>query len=178
MKIDYNINNTRKISLVFLRWHPNEKNFEELTSDDFFTIDDVSISESDDVITYSHVEEPQFYKNIPSNLSEVTEKFQFLVELTFEKVDYFKSKIVTGNKMQSIRLMTYHILSKDKSIERTSGIDPIMELNHLNINVRKTHTMEIKPVKILERECQDGKYELNLLIKEFLRDSKLDDLGI
>ena len=74
--------------------------------------------------------------------------------------------------------MTYHILSKDKSIERTSGIDPIMELNHLNINVRKTHTMEIKPVKILERECQDGKYELNLLIKEFLRDSKLDDLGI
>ena len=38
--------------------------------------------------------------------------------------------------------------------------------------------MEIKPVKILERECQDGKYELNLLIKEFLRDSKLDDLGI
>ena len=80
--------------------------------------------------------------------------------------------------MQSIRLMTYHILSKDKSIERTSGIDPIMELNHLNINVRKTHTMEIKPVKILERDCQDGKYELNLLIKEFLRDSKLDDLGI
>ena len=179
MKIDYGINNAQKISLVFLRWYPNEKSFEELTSDDFFTIDDVSISESDDVITYYHVEEPQFYKNIPSNLSEVTEKFQFLVELTFEKVDYFKSNLVTNtNKMQSIRLMTYHILSKDKSIERTSGIDPIMELNHLNINVRKTHTMEIKPVKILERECQDGKYELNLLIKEFLRDSKLDDLGI
>ena len=178
MKIDYGINNDQKISLVFLRWYPNEKSFEELTSDDFFTIDDVSISESDGVVTYSHVEEPQFYKNMPSNLSEVNDKFNFIVEITFEKVDYFKSKIVTGNKMQSIRLMTYHILSKDKSIERTSGIDPIMELNHLNINVRKTHTMEIKPVKILERECQDGKYELNLLIKEFLRDSKLDDLGI
>lgn len=179
MKIDYNIsNNTQKISLVFLGWYPNQKSFEELTSDDFFTVDDVSISESDGVITYSHVEEPQFYKNIPSNLSEVTERFHFIVEITFEKVDYFKSKIVTGNKMQSIRLMTYEILSKDKSIERTSGIDPIMELNHLNINVRKTHTMEIKPVKILERDCQDGKYELNLLIKEFLRDSKLDDLGI
>ena len=178
MKIDYNINNAQKISLVFLRWYPNEKSFEELSSDDFFSIDDITVSESDGVISYSHVEEPQFYKNMPSNLSEVTEKFQFLVELTFEKVDYFKSKIVTGNKMQSIRLMTYHILSKDKSIERTSGIDPIMELNHLNINVRKTHTMEIKPVKILERDCQDGKYELNLLIKEFLRDSKLDDLGI
>ena len=179
MKIDYGINNTQKISLVFLGWYPNEKSFEELTSDDFFTIDDVSISESDGVVTYSHIEEPQFYKTMPSNLSEVTEKFQFLIELTFEKADYFKSKIVTNtNKMQSIRLMTYHILSKDKSIERTSGIDPIMELNHLNINVRKTHTMEIKPVKILERECQDGKYELNLLIKEFLRDSKLDDLGI
>ena len=179
MKIDYNINNVQKISLIFLRWYPNEKSFEELTSDDFFTIDDVSISESDDVITYSHVEEPQFYKNIPSNLSEVTEKFQFLVELTFEKVDYFKSNLVTNtNKMQSIRLMTYHILSKDKSIERTSGIDPIMELNHLNINVRKTHTIEIRPIKILEKDCVDGKYELNLLIKEFLRDSKLDDLGI
>jgi hypothetical protein len=38
--------------------------------------------------------------------------------------------------------------------------------------------MKIKPVKILERDCIDGKYELNLLIKEFLRDSKLDDLGI
>jgi hypothetical protein len=179
MKIDYGINNAQKISLVFLGWYPNQKSFEELTSDDFFTIDDVSISESDGVITYSHVEEPQFYKNIPSNLSEVTERFHFIVEITFEKVDYFKSNLVTNtNKMQSIRLMYYHILSKDKSIERTSGIDPIMELNHLNINVRKTHTMEIKPVKILERECQDGKYELNLLIKEFLRDSKLDDLGI
>jgi hypothetical protein len=179
MKIDYNIsNNTQKISLVFLRWYPNEKSFEELTSDDFFTIDDVAISEGDDVIAYSHVEEPQFYKNTPSNLSEVTDKFQFLVELTFEKADYFKSKIVTGNKIQSIRLMTYEILSKDKSIQRTAGTDPIMELNHLNINVRKTHTMKIKPVKILERDCIDGKYELNLLIKEFLRDSKLDDLGI
>ena len=178
MKIDYNINNAQKISLVFLRWYPNEKSFEELSSDDFFSIDDITVSESDGVISYSHVEEPQFYKNMPSNLSEVNDKFNFIVEITFEKVDYFKSKIVTGNKMQSIRLMTYHILSKDKSIERTSGIDPIMELNHLNINVRKTHTMEIKPVKILERECQDGKYELNLLIKEFLRDSKLDDLGI
>ena len=178
MKIDYGINNAQKISLVFLRWYPNEKSFEELSSDDFFSIDDITVSESDGVISYSHVEEPQFYKNMPSNLSEVNDKFNFIVEITFEKVDYFKSKIVTGNKMQSIRLMTYHILSKDKSIERTSGIDPIMELNHLNINVRKTHTMEIKPVKILERECQDGKYELNLLIKEFLRDSKLDDLGI
>ena len=164
--------------MVFLRWYPNEKSFEELSSDDFFSIDDITVSESDGVISYSHVEEPQFYKNMPSNLSEVNDKFNFIVEITFEKVDYFKSKIVTGNKMQSIRLMTYHILSKDKSIERTSGIDPIMELNHLNINVRKTHTMEIKPVKILERDCQDGKYELNLLIKEFLRDSKLDDLGI
>ena len=179
MKLDYGINNAQKISLVFLGWYPNEKSFEELSSDDFFSIDDITFSESDGVISYSHVEEPQFYKNIPSNLSEVTEKFQFLVELTFEKVDYFKSNLVTNtNKMQSIRLMTYHILSKNKSIERTSGIDPIMELNHLNINVRKTHTMEIKPVKILERDCQDGKYELNLLIKEFLRDSKLDDLGI
>jgi hypothetical protein len=176
MKIDYNIsNNTQKISLVFLRWYPNEKNFEELTSDDFFTIDDVTISESDNVITYSHVEEPQFYKNIPSNLSEVTEKFQFLVELTFEKADYFKSKIVTGNIIQSIRLMTYEILSKDKTSEYTGAL---MELNHPNISVRKTHTMKIKPVKILERDCIDGKYELNLLIKEFLRDSKLDDLGI
>jgi hypothetical protein len=74
--------------------------------------------------------------------------------------------------------MTYHILSKDKSIQRTSGTDPIMELNHLNINVRKTYTMELRPIRILERDCIDGKYELNLLIKEFLRDSKLDDLGI
>jgi hypothetical protein len=179
MKIDYNINNTQKISLVFLRWYPNEKNFEELTSDDFFSIDDITVSESDGVISYSHVEDRQFYKTNPSNLSEVTDKFNFLVEITFDKVDYFKSNLVTNtNKMQSIRLMTYHILSKDKSIQRTSGTDPIMELNHLNINVRKTHTMVIKPVKILERECQDGKYELNLLIKEFLRDSKLDDLGI
>ena len=178
MKIDYGINNDQKISLVFLRWYPNEKSFEELTSDDFFTIDDVSISESDGVVTYSHVEEPQFYKTMPSNLSEVTEKFHFIVEITFEKVDYFKTKLVTGNIIQSIRLMTYEILSKDKSIQHTAGTDPIMELNHLNINVRKTYTMKVRPIRILERECKNGKYELNLLIKEFLRDSKLDDLGI
>ena len=115
---------------------------------------------------------------MPSNLSEVNDKFNFIVEITFEKVDYFKSKIVTGNKMQSIRLMTYHILSKDKTSEVIGGTDALMKLNHPHINVRKTHTIEIRPIKILERECQDGKYELNLLIKEFLRDSKLDDLGI
>jgi len=178
MKIDYNINNAQKISLVFLGWYPNEKSFEELSSDDFFSIDDITVSESDGVISYSHVEEPQFYKNMPSNLSEVNDKFNFIVEITFEKVDYFKSKIVTGNKMQSIRLMTYHILSKDKTSEVIGGTDALMKLNHPHINVRKTHTIEIRPIKILERECQDGKYELNLLIKEFLRDSKLDDLGI
>ena len=178
MKIDYNINNTRKISLVFLRWHPNEKNFEELTSDDFFSIDDITVSESDGFISYSHVEERQFYKTIPSNLSEINDKFNFIVEITFEKVDYFKSKIVTGNKMQSIRLMTYEILSKDKKSEFIGGTDALMKLNHPHINVRKTHTIEIRPIKILEKNCVDGKYELNLLIKEFLRDSKLDDLGI
>jgi hypothetical protein len=170
MKIDYNIHNTQKISLIFLRWYSNEKSFEELTPDDFFTIDDVTISESNDIITYSHVEDPQFYKMIPSNLSEVTEKFQFLVELTFEKVDYIKSNLVTGNKMQSIRIMTYEILSKDKTNE--------LEDWGNQKRIRKTHTMKIKPVNILERDCIDGKYELNLLIKEFLRDSKLDDLGI
>jgi hypothetical protein len=170
MKIDYNIHNTQKISLIFLRWYSNEKSFEELTPDDFFTIDDVTISESYDIITYSHVEYPQFYKMIPSNLSEVTEKFQFLVELTFEKVDYIKSNLVTGNKMQSIRIMTYEILSKDKTNE--------LEDWGNQKRIRKTHTMKIKPVNILERDCIDGKYELNLLIKEFLRDSKLDDLGI
>ena len=170
MQIGHNIHNTQKISLIFLRWYSNEKSFEELTPDDFFTIDDVTILESDDIITYSHVEDSQFYKIIPSNLSEVTEKFQFLVELTFEKVDYIKSNLVTGNKMQSIRIMTYEILSKDKTNE--------LEDWGNQKRLRKTHTMEIKPVNILERDCQDGKYELNLLIKEFLRDSKLDDLGI
>jgi hypothetical protein len=74
--------------------------------------------------------------------------------------------------------MTYEILSKDKKSEVIGGTDALMKLNHPHINVRKTHTMEIKPVKILEKDCVDGKYELNLLIKEFLRDSKLDDLGI
>lgn len=177
MKIDIP-NNTQKISLVFLRWLPNEKSFEELTSDDFFSIDDITISEKDGIITYSHIEEPQFYKNIPSNLSEVTDKFQFIVEITFEKIDYFKTKIVTGNKMQSIRLMTYQILSKDKSGEYIGSVDTLMELNHHNINVRRTHIVEVRPIKILERDCVDGKYELNSLIKEFLRDSKLDDLGI
>lgn len=178
MKIDYNINNAQKISLVFLGWYPNEKSFEELSSDDFFSIDDITVSESDGVISYSHVEEPQFYKNMPSNLSEVTEKFHFIVEITFEKLDYFKTKLVTGKKMQSIRLMTYQILSKDKKGEIIGEIDPLMNVNHGNINVRKTHTIEIKPIKVLEKDCEDGKYELNLLIKEFLRDSKLDDLGI
>ena len=180
MKIDYDISlfNNGSKSLIFLGWLPEQKDFMDLTSDDFFTIDDITVSESDGIITYSHVEEPQFYKTMPSNLSEVTEKFHFIVEITFEKVDYFKTKIVTSKKMQSIRLMTYQILSKDKTSEVIGKIDPLMNVNHGNINVRKTHTIEIRPIKILEKDCQDGKYELNLLIKEFLRDSKLDDLGI
>lgn len=176
MKIDYNISGSK--SLIFLSWLPDQKNFTEMSSDDFFTIDDVMVSEIDGVITYSHVEEPQFYKYAPSNLSEVTDKFNFLVEITFEKVDYFKTKLVTGKKMQSIRLMTYQILSKDKTSEVVGEFDPLMSKNNGNINVRKTHTIEIRPTKILEEDCVDGKYELNLLIKEFLRDSKLDDLGI
>lgn len=179
MAIDYNISfNKDSKSLIFLSWLPDQKNFMDLTSDDFFTIDNVEVSEKDGVITYSHIEEPQFYKTIPSNLSEVTDKFHFIVEITFEKVDYYKTKLVTGKKMQSIRLMTYQILSKDKTSEVIGKIDPLMNVNHGNINVRKTHTIEIRPIKVLEKDCVDGKYELNLLIKEFLRDSKLDDLGI
>lgn len=178
MAIDYNISFKASKSLIFLSWLPEQKDFMDLTSDDFFTIDDVTVSESDGIITYSHVEEPQFYKTMPSNLSEVTEKFHFIVEITFEKVDYFKTKIVTGKKMQSIRLMTYQILSKDKTSEIIGEIDPLMNVSHPNINVRKTHTIEIRPIKVLGKDCEDGKYELNLLIKEFLRDSKLDDLGI
>lgn len=181
MKIDYNISNSfnkETKSLIFLSWLPEQKNFFEMTSDDFFTIDDVAVSESGGVITYSHIEQPQFYKTMPSNLSEVTDKFHFIVEITFEKVDYFNTKIATGKKMQSIRLMTYQILSKDKTSEVIGKIGPLMNVNHGNINLRKTHTIEIKPIKVLEKDCEDGKYELNLLIKEFLRDSKLDDLGI
>ena len=147
----------------------------DLTSDDFFTIDNVEVSEKDGVITYSHIEEHQFYKTMPSNLSEVTDKFHFIIEITFERVDYFKTTLVTGKKMQSIRLMTYQILSKDKTSEVVGGSE---RRKYGNINVRKTHTIEIRPIKILEKDCEDGKYELNLLIKEFLRDSKLDDLGI
>ena len=179
MKIDYNISNSfnkETKSLIFLSWLPEQKNFFEMTSDDFFTIDDVTVSESDGIITYSHTEQPQFYKTMPSNLSEVTEKFHFIVEITFERVDYFKKK------MQSIRLMTYQILSKDKTSVIIGGIDPIV--GHPNFNIRKTHTIEIRPIKVLVKDCIDGKYEfsnfssVNLLIKEFLRDSKLDDLGI
>lgn len=181
MAIDYNISFKASKSLIFLSWLPEQKDFMDLTSDDFFTIDDVTVSESDGVITYSHVEEPQFYKYAPSNLSEVTDKFHFIVEITFEKMAYFKSGsafIPTGKKMQSIRLMTYQILSKDKTSEVIGEVDPLMNVNHGNINVRKTHTIEIRPIKVLGKDCEDGKYELNLLIKEFLRDSKLDDLGI
>ena len=170
MAIDYNISFKASKSLIFLSWLPDQKNFMDLTSDDFFTIDDVTVSESDGIITYSHVEEPQFYKTMPSNLSEVTEKFHFIVEITFEKVDYFKTKIVTSKKMQSIRLMTFEILSKNKNSQLSDwGSDK---------RIDRTHTLEIRPIKILERDCVDGKYELNLLIKEFLRDSKLDDLGL
>jgi hypothetical protein len=173
MKIDYNISNSfnsETKSLIFLSWLPGKKNFEEMTSDDFFTIDDVTVSESGGVTTYSHIEVQQFYKYGPSNLSEITDNFNFIVEITFEKVDYFKTKIVTSKKMQSIRLMTFEILSRNKNSQLSDwGSDK---------RIDRTHTIEIRPIKILERDCVDGKYELNLLIKEFLRDSKLDDLGL
>lgn len=173
MKIDYNISNSfnsETKSLIFLSWLPEQKNFEEMTSDDFFTIDDVTVSESSGVVTYSHIEVQQFYKYGPSNLSEITDNFNFIVEITFEKSDYFKTKIVTSKKMRSIRLMTFDILSKNKNSQLSDwGSDK---------RIDRTHTIEIRPIKILERDCVDGKYELNLLIKEFLRDSKLDDLGI
>lgn len=173
MKIDYNISNSfnsETKSLIFLSWLPKQKDFEQMTSDDFFTIDDVTVSESEAVITYSHIEVQQFYKYGPSNLSEITDNFNFIVEITFEKVDYFKTKIVTSKKMQSIRLMTFEILSKNKNSQLSDwGSDK---------RIDRTHTLEIRPIKILERDCVDGKYELNLIIKEFLRDSKLDDLGL
>ena len=90
MKIDYNISNSfnsETKSLIFLSWLPEQKNFEEMTSDDFFTIDDVTVSESSGVVTYSHIEVQQFYKYGPSNLSEITDNFNFIVEITFEKSD-------------------------------------------------------------------------------------------
>lgn len=170
MKIQSDTSFDSKKTLIFLRWYPNEKNFDELTSDDFFSIDDVSVSESNGFITYSHFEHHQFYKTLISNLSEVTEKFQFLVELTLEKKNYYNSKTVTGMNMKSIRLMTYEILSKNESLQ-------LLDWPNEKI-INKTHTLLIRPIWVTKKDCQNGKYELNLIIKEFIRDNRLNDLGI
>jgi hypothetical protein len=42
----------------------------------------------------------------------------------------------------------------------------------------KIQTMIIKPNQILERELQSGDYNLQSLIVEFKRNSKLNDLGL
>jgi len=176
MSIDYNIFNSDKKSVIFFKYLPVEKNYGELKTDDFNSFDDITISETDSIITLSHIEEIQYYKIAPSNLSEVSDEFKFLVEITYEKIDIFNTKLNSSKKMQSIRLMTYEILSRDRKSELEKW--PSENPPTWPSRVRKTHYMEIKPIKILERDCKDGEFELNLLIKEFLRGNKLDDLGI
>ncbi len=165
-----------KKSLIFI--NSNKEFLSMVTDEDFITLEDFEIVSEDELITYQSettMEPIGWEKDRIKSFKKNSENFDLLVEVSFEKFNYKDVKSIqsytSSKKMTKLRIMTYELAEIKSNTKRSDkGID--------TPNYDKIQTMVIKPKQILERECQDGTYQLVSLVKEFKRMNKLNDLGI
>lgn len=163
-----------KKSLIFI--NSNKEFLSMVTDEDFITLEDFEIVSEDELITYQSETTTVpigWEKDRIKSFKKNSENFDLLVEVSFEKFNYKDVKSIQSytKKMTKLRIMTYELVEIKSNTKRSEKeIDPP--------NYDKIQTMVIKPKQILERECQDGTYQLVSLVKEFKRINKLNDLGI
>ncbi len=155
------------------------------TGEDFLNLEDFEIVSEDDVITYQSVSnigvsnwQKDSFGELNSFQSSASDKFNLMVEVSFEKITYeglktLNRSFASSKKMIKLRIMTFDI------VDMKSVANKVEASKYGTRTYEKTQTIVIKPKQILERDIEDdGKYNLHYLIVEFQRNNKLDDLGI
>ena len=162
-------------SLIFI--NSNKEFLSMVTDEDFITLEDFEIISEDELITYrseTTMGPIGWEKDRIQSFKANSENFDLLVEVSFEKLNYKDVKSIqsaSSRKMTKLRIMTFELVDLKSNTKRINrGIDPS--------NYDKIQAMVIKPKQILEREFENGTYNLQSLITEFKRDSKLKDLGL
>ncbi len=164
-----------KKSLIFI--NSNKEFLSMVTDEDFISLEDFEIIGEDELITYQSettIGSIGWEKDRIQSFKVNSEKFDLLVEVSFEKLNYKDVKSIqsaSSRKMTKLRIMTFELVELKSNVKKVDReIDPL--------TYDKIQTMLIKPKQILERELENGTYNLQSLITEFKRNNKLDDLGI
>lgn len=165
-----------KKSLIFI--NSNKEFLSMVTDDDFISLEDFEIIDEDELITYQSettIGPIGWEKDRIQSFKSNSKNFDLLVEVSFEKLNYKDIKSIksytSSKKMTKLRIMTFELVELKSNTQRVDrGIDPS--------TYDKIQTMVIKPKQILERELENGTYNLQSLITEFKRDNKLNDLGL
>ena len=164
-----------KKSLIFI--NSNREFLSMVTDEDFISLEDFEIVSEDELITYQSETAMGLIgweKDRIQSFKANSENFDLLVEVSFEKLNYKDVKSiqsVSSRKMTKLRIMTFELVELKSNVKKVDReIDPS--------TYEKIQTIVIKPKQILERELENGTYNLQSLITEFKRDNKLNDLGI
>ena len=175
MKIKLNIFNDKK-SLIFI--NSNKEFWGLVTDEDFISLEDFVIIDECELITYQSEtinETVSKKKDSLQSFKENSKNFDLLVEVSFEKLNYKNVKSLQSytsfNRMTKLRIMTFELCELKSNTKRVD--------REINLSIYdRTDTMVIKPKHILERDLENGTYNLQSLITEFKRNSKLNDLGL
>ena len=164
-----------KKSLIFI--NSNREFLSMVTDEDFISLEDFEIINEDGLITYQSENTMGLIgweKDRIQSFKVNSENFDLLVEVSFEKLNYKDVKSiqsVSSRKMTKLRIMTFELVELKSNVKKVDReIDPS--------TYEKIQTIVIKPKQILEREIENGTYNLQSLITEFKRDNKLNDLGL
>ena len=164
-----------KKSLIFI--NSNREFLSMVTDEDFISLEDFEIVSEDELITYQSETAMGLIgweKDRIQSFKVNSENFDLLVEVSFEKLNYKDVKSiqsVSSRKMTKLRIMTFELVELKSNVKKVDReIDPS--------TYEKIQTIVIKPKQILEREIENGTYNLQSLITEFKRDNKLNDLGL
>ncbi len=164
-----------KKSLIFI--NSNKEFLSMVTDEDFISLEDFEIIGEDELITYQSettIGSIGWEKDRIQSFKANSENFDLLVEVSFEKLNYKDVKSIqsaSSRKMTKLRIMTFELVELKSNVKKVDReIDPS--------TYEKVHILDVKPKQILERELENGTYNLQSLITEFKRDNKLNDLGI
>lgn len=167
--IDYTFNLDKK-TLIFFN---SSKNAIDLTTDDFFSIDDIISKEDGDKIKFINLTIYKYKKAEETyDFSDIKNKwasFDILVEVVYKKHDRLKYNNVIPRETESVKVMTYDYVD---FIEE-SNLQDFGDEKRLN----KFETLIIKPKKVIVTKI-DKSSGLIDIINQFKRDKKLDELGI
>jgi hypothetical protein len=166
--LDFNLDNK---TLMLLN---SKKAFESLDADDFISEDNFIVEDLDGVLIYKHIDtigENTWSPNYRNFFDEIkSDKYDLMIECTYEKYDSLEKFKINPRKIISLKFMTYEIL--DVSIKNE------FDNNSLIKKVTKTSTIKVKSKYVMEKDIEDSVNGLEMFIKEFQRDNKLNNLGI